>query len=534
MMEFDLTLRMMIERANKLYPNKEIVTRDYAGDFRYTYADFYQRTKRLANSLGSLGVARGERVGALCWNHHRHLELYFGVPTTGAVLHTLNLRLTPEQLVYIINHAEDKVLFVDKDLLPLAEGLAPHLKTVEHFVVVSDTKEIPETTLSPVSSYEVMLEQASPDYEFPTDISEWAPAAMCYTTATTGNPKGVVYTHRGLVLHSYAAALPDALCLAEKDVTLPFVPMFHANAWGLPFVSTWLGCKQVFPGARPQPEDLCRIIAQEKVTLAAGVPTIWMGTLEVWKAGKYDISSIRALVVGGSAAPRPMVKTYLEQFNIPIIHAYGMTETTPVVLVSRPKSYLADSDIETLLDLNAKQGLVVPGLDIKVVRDEDQEVPWDGKTMGELLVRGPWIAKEYYKDPERSKPAFKDGWLHTGDIVTIDPEGYVAIADRSKDLIKSGGEWISSLDLENTIMGHPAVAEACVIGVPDPKWQERPLACVVLRPEYKDKVTEKEILDFLDGKVARFWIPDRVIFMDEVPKTSVGKFNKKALREKLS
>lgn len=531
MMAFNLTLRMILERADKVFPKKEIITRDSSGIFRYTYADFYKRTKKLANILQNLGIKKGDRVATLAWNHHRHLELYFAIPCTGAVLHTLNLRLSPEQLVYIINHAEDQAIFVDQDLVPLLESIRDQLTSVKQIVVMSEFMELNSNTLKTALSYEALMAEASEEYQFP-DLDEWDSAAMCYTTATTGNPKGVVYTHRGLVLHSYAAAIPDAIGISESDSILPFVPMFHANAWGLPFVSTWVGATQVFPGARPQAEDICQLIQDYKVTLAAGVPTIWMATYPLWESGKYDASSLRELICGGSAAPKSMIKNYREKIGVPILHAYGMTETTPVVLVSRHKSYfenLSDNDKD---NISAKQGLLVPGLEMKVVIEDGKEVPWDGKTMGELLLRGPWIAKEYYKDPIRSAAAFSDGWLHTGDIVTVDPEGYVSIADRSKDLIKSGGEWISSLDLENTIMSHPGVLEAAVIAIPHPKWVERPLACIVLKKEYEGQVATQDIMVFLTGKVPKLWLPDRVEFLDSIPRTSVGKFYKAALRKK--
>ncbi|KLU62884.1 long-chain-fatty-acid--CoA ligase [Peptococcaceae bacterium CEB3] len=533
MMSYDLTLRAVLERAAQLFPKKEIISRDYSGTFRYTYEDFYRRVLRLANVLKDLGLSKGDRVATLAWNHHRHLELYFAVPLSGAILHTLNLRLAPEQLTYIINHAEDKTLFVDQDLLPLLESIQAQVPTVEHFIVMSDTEEIPANNLRNPLSYETLLAAAGENMAFP-DLSEWDPAAMCYTTATTGNPKGVVYTHRGLVLHSYAASIPDSLGLREADRVLPFVPMFHANAWGLPFACTWLGATQVFPGARPQAEDICQMIEEHRVTMAAGVPTIWMATYPLWASGQYDPSSLSELVCGGSAAPKSMIRNYREKLGLTVLHAYGMTETTPVALVSRPKSSMADWGEEEKYNTASKQGLLVPGLEMKVVREDGLEVPWDGKTMGELLLRGPWIAKEYYKDPVRSRAAFAGGWLHTGDIVTVDPEGYVAIADRSKDLIKSGGEWISSLDLENTLMGHPAVLEAAVIAIPHPKWLERPLACVVLRQESVGHVSQEDILDYLRGKVPKLWLPDRVEFLDSIPRTSVGKFYKQALRKQFA
>ncbi|MCL6447784.1 MAG: long-chain fatty acid--CoA ligase [Armatimonadetes bacterium] len=532
MMEYPLTLKNLLERNRLLFSKKEVFSRLLARDFRYTYGDYQKRVRRLANVLKELGVAPGDRVGTLAWNHHRHLELYFAIPCSGAVMHTLNLRLFPEQLSYVINHAEDKVIFADPDLLPLLERIAPDLKTVRHFVVMADEGEqLPETRLSPVHSYEELLSRAPEEYDFP-DLDEWSPAAMCYTTATTGNPKGVVYTHRGLFLHSLACAAADMMGIREEDVVMPVVPMFHANAWGSPFVAVWMGSKLVLPGRRLDPGSLAGLIEQERVTITLGVPTIWLGLLQLLEGGaKYDLSSLCFLLVGGSAAPEGMIRSFREKYGLYVQHAYGMTETTPLATLTRIKSYLKDAPADRFYRVAAKQGVIAPGLEMKVVDEAGREVPWDGKTMGELCLRGPWIAKEYYREPERSAEAIRDGWLHTGDIVTVDEEGYIFIMDRSKDLVKSGGEWISSVDLENTIMAHPAVAEATVIGIPHEKWQERPLACVVLKEAYKGKVSKEDILDFLRDKVVRWWIPDDVVFLEAIPKTSVGKFNKKQLRQ---
>ncbi|UMZ72739.1 long-chain fatty acid--CoA ligase [Natranaerofaba carboxydovora] len=532
MMDYQLTLKTILSRAKNIYSKKEVISRDYSEDFKYTYGDMYERVKKLGNVLEELGVKKGDKIGTLAWNNHRHLEIYFAVPMTGAILHTLNLRLSAEQLAYVINHGEDKVIFVDKDVVPLLEAIQDHLKTVEKIVIMSDTKEVPENNLKgEVFSYEALLEKASSEIEFP-DLDEKTPAAMCYTTATTGNPKGVVYTHRSIVLHCFSIICPEALDLHESDCLMPFVPMFHVNAWGLPYAATWVGANQVYPGSRPDPETVCRLMDDYKVTLGAGVPTIWMGTYPVWEQGKYEYSHIRGLVCGGSAAPRHLIKGYSQVLGIPIIHAYGMTETSPLVLASKPKSYMQDLDEEEKINIATKQGLLVPGLEMKAIDDEGNEIKWDGTEMGELLLKGPWIAGEYYKEPEKTEETIKDGWLHTGDIVTIDQEGYVKIVDRAKDLIKSGGEWISSVDLENIIMTHPNVKEAAVISVPHEKWIERPMAFVVLDDEGKDKITEKDILEHIEPKVSRIWVPDKVEFIDEIPKTSVGKFSKRVLREK--
>ncbi|MBT9172671.1 MAG: Long-chain-fatty-acid--CoA ligase [Syntrophomonadaceae bacterium] len=532
MMKHPLLIKTMLERSRKLFPKKEIFSRCFEKDHRLTYGDMHKRVCRLANVLQSLGAQRGDKIGTFAWNNHRHLELYFAVTCSDMVLHTLNLRLFPEHLIHVINHAADKIIFVDEDLIPLLERVSDQLTTVEKYVILTDKEELPPTRLSPALHYEKLLADAPETFEFPDDVDENSPAGMCYTTATTGLPKGVLYTQRSIYLHSLVQALPDIHCLAEQDVLMPVVPMFHVMAWGLPFSAAWLGTKLVMPGRVLTPDALCKLMEQEKVTISAGVPTIWMSILQHLEAGnKYDLSALRHVAIGGSAASANMIKL-LGKFGINVFHAYGMTETSPVVLASRLKSYMKEWGEDRQYALRAKQGLLLPGLDMKIVNNEGNEVAWDGKEMGELCVRGPWIAGAYFDEPERSKENFRDGWLYTNDMVTIDEEGFVLIQDRAKDLIKSGGEWISSVDLENVIMIHPAVAEAAVIAIPDPKWQERPMACVVLKAAEKDKVTEADILAFLEGKVAKWWLPDKVMFIDEIPKTSVGKFNKKALRER--
>lgn len=530
-MKYPLLIRTILERSRQLFPRKEIVSRDFSGIFRYTYGDFYKRVCRLASVLGKIGIKQGERVATLAWNNHRHLELYFAVPCTGAVLHMLNLRLFPEQILYIINHAEDKVIFIDEDLVPIIEGIQDRIKTVKCFVVMTDKGKLPDTSLSPVYSYEELLRDVPPIYKFPDDLDEWSPAAMCYTTATTGNPKGVMYSHRALYLHSLMSGMTDTFAISEADTVMPVVPMFHVNAWGLPYTATLMGAKQVLPGMRPDPKTLCSLIQSEKVTVAAGVPTIWIECFKLLQDGSYDISSLNRILAGGSAIPKAFIEAYEEELGIRVMNVYGMTETTPLTLTCRLKSYMKEWPKDQLYKLKAKQGLFVPGIEIRVVDEEGNDVPRDGSTMGELLLRGPWITEEYYKDSERTAEALRDGWFRTQDIVTIDEEGYVYIMDRSKDLIKSGGEWISSVDLENTIMAHPAVVEAAVIAIPHEKWQERPLACVVLNESEKGKVTKKDIIGFLRDNVAKWWLPEEIIFLDEIPKTSVGKFSKKKLRE---
>ncbi|MFL5800213.1 MAG: long-chain fatty acid--CoA ligase [Roseiflexaceae bacterium] len=529
LMDYPLTLTHILDRARRLFPRKEIVTKTPAGLHRHTYADMYARTGRLANALDRLGISAGGRVATFAWNNYRHLEIYFAAPCSGRVLHTLNIRLFPEQIVYIANHAEDEVVFVDTSLLPLLEKLAPQLKTVRHYVIMADGP-MPETSLPNAISYEELLAAASPDYDWPS-LDENSAVAMCYTSGTTGNPKGAVYSHRGMFLHSMMMGLADTAGIAERDVVLPVVPMFHANAWGLPYAATMAGAKQVFPGQFLDGKSLAELIQSERVTVAAGVPTIWMGLLQVLEQADYDLSSIRLMPVGGSAAPQSMIERYQTQFDAYIMHAWGMTEMSPVGTVSNLKSHMEGWPEAERFKVRAKQGTTVPGVEARVVDVDGRELPWDGRSFGELQVRGPWIISAYYND-ERSADSFQDGWFRTGDVATIDPEGYLQIVDRTKDLVKSGGEWISTVDLENVIMGHPKVLEAAVIAVSHPRWQERPLACVVPKPDFTDSLTSAEILEYLGSHVAKWQLPDEVVFIESVPKTSVGKFDKKVLRER--
>ena len=529
MMQVPLTVHSLLERAEKVFPKKCVVSRTHDQLRRVTYKEIGERTRRLASQLVELQISRGDKVGTLAWNHHRHLEAYFAAPGIGAVIHTINIRLSPEHITYIINHAEDKVLLIDEDILPLIEKIAPSLTSVKAYIIMTDKNELPSTTLSPVYSYENLLDKGDPCFQFISDLDENEIAGMCYTSATTGNPKGVEYSHRGIVLHSYALGLADTVALSERDVIMPVVPMFHVNAWGIPFAGTWFGTTQVLPGPQFTPKLLAEFIQSEKVTKTAGVPTIWLGLLQELEKGTYDTSSLEFILCGGSAAPKGLIKQFEIKHGIPFLHAYGMTETTPLATVSRLKSYQLDLPEEELLDIRAKQGLLVPGLEMKVVGAEG-EVEWNGAEMGELMLRGNWIADEYYRD-ERTNEAFKDGWLLTGDVATVDEEGTIKLVDRTKDLVKSGGEWISSVDLENALMAHEAVFEASVVAIPHPEWQERPVGCVVLKPDYRGKVTEEEIKQFLKPQFAKWWIPDQIIFMDEIPKTSVGKFLKAKLRE---
>ncbi|MBS4188759.1 long-chain fatty acid--CoA ligase [Bacillus sp. FJAT-49705] len=531
MMQTPLTMTQMIKRAERFFPKKEVVSRTASGIQRFTYKQIAERTRKLAESLQKLGVERGDKVGTMAWNHHRHLEAYFAIPCSGAILHTINIRLSPQHIVFIINHAENKVLLIDPDLVPLIEACKDKLPTVKAFIIMTDEPELPETTLSPVYHYEKLLEEASGEYEYPDDLDENEPAGMCYTSATTGNPKGVIYSHRGIVLHSMALGMADSAGVSEKDIAMPVVPMFHVNAWGLPFASVWFGTNLVMPGPYFTPKLLAELIQEEKVTITAGVPTIWLGLLKELDEHNYDMSSLRGVLCGGSAAPKGMIKAFEQKHNIPFMHAYGMTETSPLVVISTLKSYQEELSYEERLEIRAKQGILVPGLEMKIV-GKDGEVEWNGKEMGEFAIRGPWIASEYYKD-DRTKEAFRDGWLFTGDVVTIDEEGFMKIVDRTKDLIKSGGEWISSVDIENALMAHEAVFEAAVVAVPHEEWQERPVACIVLKDAYKGKIEKQELYEFLKPQFAKWWLPDEILFLEEIPKTSVGKFLKMALRDQV-
>jgi len=528
MMDYPLSLRSILYRAATVFPKKEIVSRDFSGIFRYNYGAMYERVCRLANALQRLGVAPGDRVASFAWNSHRHLELYFAVPCYGAVLNTVNLRLFKEHLVHCINFAENKVLFLDEDLVPLIESISASLTTVRAYVVMTD-RALPPTTLSPLYSYEELLAREAPEYDFPYP-DEWSGAIMAYTTATTGFPKGVVYSHRGLYLLSLTD-LTGEYGIWERDVDMPIVPMFHVNAWCRPYACALTGAKQVLPGSRPTVADLCQLMHLERVTLSAGVPTIWMAVLQhlLENPGRYDLSCVRYFVSGGAALPAKLTEAFDTKLGITLLQGYGQTETSPTTLFSQPKSYQDDLPAPEKYALRAKTGFLLPGLEMRVVNQEGREVKHDGRDMGELLLRGPWVISEYYRNPEATAAAFTDGWFRTGDIVTVDEEAFVQVVDRTRDLIKSGGEWISSVDVENVLMGHPAVAEAAVIGIPDEKWQERPLACVVVKPGAA--VTKDDLRAFLKDKLASWWMPDDFVFLDEIPKTSVGKFYKRLLRE---
>ena len=531
MMDYPLLVNQFLERASTFFPNKEIVTREGDGTHRYTYADLMKRSSRLSHALAGLGVGTGDRVGTFAWNTYRHLEVYFAAPAMGAVLHTINIRLFTEDLVYIINHAGDKVILVDPDLVPILEPLVPQLESVEHFIIMTDDRSF-TTTLPSAHNYEDLLSGVSDEYS-PVRVDENAPAGLCYTSATTGRPKGVIYTHRGVVLHSMMEAQVDTVGFRERDVVLPIVPLFHANCWGVPYTSAMVGATQVLNGIRPDPEAICRLIESEKVTLSLGVPTIWIGVLDhIDRSGKtYDFSSLREIVSGGSALPISLIQAYKEKLDVDLIQAYGMTEATPLISYNRITSRFDGLTEDEKLQMAGNQGPLVAGLEMRLVDDEGKDLPWDGEQRGELLFKGPWIADSYYNDP-RSEETFIDGWYHSGDIASVEPNGYIQIGDRVKDMVKSGGEWISSVDLETAIIAHPGVLEAAVVAIPHEKWGERPLACVVPNADSKGKLEKAEVLDFIRDKFASWWMPDDVVFIDEIPKTSVGKMDKKVLRER--
>ncbi|MDO8477317.1 MAG: long-chain fatty acid--CoA ligase [Candidatus Rokubacteria bacterium] len=530
-MDYPLTLTQFFERARKIFHRKTMATRvPGLGLQRYTYRDYADRVCRLSAALAGLGLKKGDRVGTFAWNSHRHMEIYFAAPLMGMVLHTVNIRLSAQDLTYIINHAEDQVLIVDASLWHLLEPIRKDLKSVKHVIVMKDspTAEIPAGALD----YEALVADANPIEAWPK-LDETDAAGMCYTSGTTGHPKGVLYTHRGIYLHCFGSSTVDVLGICERDVILHIVPMFHANAWCVPFAGVMNGSTQIFGGPNPQPRDIIEIVHNERVTVVGAVPTVWIAIQAILeKEPQWDISSIRCIPIGGSAAPKSLIELFDKKYGAYMLHAWGMTEMSPLGTVCRPRSYTDSLPEEERYNIRAKQGAMVAGVDMRIVDEGGRLQPWDGKSVGEIQVRGPWITSGYYNNPAGAAQFTEDGWFRTGDVASIDSEGYVQITDRTKDLIKSGGEWISSVDMETAIMDHPKVLEAAVIAVPHERWQERPLACVVPKPEFKDKLTEKEILDHLTPRVAKWWLPDEVVFIDAVPKTSVGKFDKKVLRER--
>ena len=531
MMDTPVSLIHLFDRATRLFADKEVITATPSGLQRVSYGEWGERTRRLGGVLDDLGISEGGRVATFAWNTSRHLELYFAPPCTGRVAHTLNLRLFPEQLTYIVNHAADEVIFLDHSVAGLIWPLMETFETVRHVVLMDDGAPAPDAdAIAPeVHDYEDLLAAATPtDW---TPVPENRAGSMMYTSGTTGNPKGVVYSHRSMVLHTFGAMMTDTLGIHERDVILPVVPMFHANSWGLAHAGVATGATLVMPGADLSAPALATLIADEGVTVAAGVPTIWMGVLPELEG--RNTSALRAIPCGGSAVPRALSEGYREVTGLPLLQAWGMTETSPLAAVCNIKSTLDNLDDDAKADLRTTVGLITPGVDFRITEPETgEELPWDGEASGELQVRGPWVAATYYDDDRASESFTNDGWLRTGDVAVCDAEGYIRLVDRTKDLIKSGGEWISSVELENEIMAHPDVTEAAVIGVTSTKWGERAMACVVAA-EGAD-LSADDVLAWLDGRVVKWWMPDRVEFIDEVPKTSVGKFSKKTLRDRFA
>lgn len=530
MMEFPLLISQMLQHADKYHGDSEIVSKTVSGEIhRYTYRDAHLRTKQLANALQRMGVQKGDRVGTLAWNTFRHFEAYFGIAGIGAVSHTVNPRLFPEQILYIINHAKDRFLFVDETFVPLIEQLEPELKTVEKVVILTDNDQF-DTTLSNWIAYETLISAENNEFDWPI-FDERSASSLCYTSGTTGNPKGVLYAHRSTVLHAYTVCMPDGLAISARDVVMPVVPMFHVNAWGLPYVCSMTGAKIVFPGPFMDGKSLTQLIHEEDVTFSAGVPTIWAGVDAHLKETNQKISSVKRIIIGGSAVPQSMIRNYQTEYDVEVIQGWGMTELSPLGTINTFKKKHLDLDEESQYALRTTQGRVLFGIDMKIVDPEGKELPWDGEAFGDLLIRGPNVLTNYFghDDDLLIKDDEERGWFMTGDVATIDPDGYMQITDRSKDVIKSGGEWISSIELENTAVAHPDVIEAAVIAIPHPKWDERPLLVIVKKPS--SELTKETMLKFFDGKVAKWWIPDDVAFVDEIPHTATGKILKTKLRE---
>ena len=528
MMDMPLLISGLLQHADRHHADTEIVSKTVDGSVhRYTYRDAHARARKLAGALQRLGVQPGERIATLAWNSYRHFEIYYAVAGSGAVIHTINPRLFPDQITYIANHAEDRYVFFDLSFAPLLEKLAPLLKTVKGYVAMCAPEAMPKANIPDLLCYEALLEKEKDDLQWPS-FDERTAACLCYTSGTTGNPKGALYSHRSTMIHAYGAALPDALNLSARDVVLPVVPMFHVNAWSLPYSCAMVGAKMVFPGPHLDGKSLHNLFETEGVTFSAGVPTVWLGLLSYMKEQKLKFSTLKRTVIGGSACPSAMIRAFQDEYGVEVLHAWGMTEMSPLGTVTTFKAKHAGWTKEQRVALQNKQGRAIFGVDMRIVGEDGSELPNDGKAFGDLQVRGPWVIQSYFKD-EGGDP-LRQGWFPTGDVATLDPDGYMQITDRSKDVIKSGGEWISSIDLECIAMAHPAIAEAAVIGIKHPKWDERPIVVAVKKPG--QEVSKEEVLRFYEGKIAKWWMPDDVVFVAELPHTATGKLSKLTLREK--
>ncbi|MFZ6742504.1 3-(methylthio)propionyl-CoA ligase [Undibacterium sp. JH2W] len=528
MMSKPMLISSLIEHADRYFGKNEIVSRRVEGDIhRYNYNECHKRSKKLANAFAKLGVKLGDRIATLAWNGYRHLEAYYAVSGSGAVLHTINPRLHPEQIVYIANHAEDQYLLFDMTFLPIVQAIASHCPGIKGYIMMCDRDKLPVDSKIPnLMAYEDLIEAHSDDYIWPM-FDENSASSLCYTSGTTGNPKGALYSHRSTILHSYGSSLPDGLNVSARDSVLPVVPMFHVNAWGLPYSAPLNGAKLVFPGPHLDGKSLYELFEQEKVTFSAGVPTVWLGLLTYVAQNNLKFSTFKRTVIGGSACPPAMMKTLRHTYGVEVVHAWGMTEMSPLGTAGTLMAKHADLAEEEKEAILQKQGHVLYGVDMKIVDDVGKELPWDGKTYGNLLVKGPWIIQSYFKN--EGGDVLQDGWFPTGDVATIDAEGYMQITDRSKDVVKSGGEWIGTIDLENVAVSHPAILQAACIGVFHPKWDERPLLLAVKKTGAE--VTKEELLQFFEGKVAKWWLPDDVVFIDSLPLGATGKILKNKLRE---
>jgi len=533
MMDTELQISSILRHADRNFGDREIVSVTADNPLhRYTYADCFRRTRQLANALGNLGLAAGDRIATMAWNDYRHLEAYYAIAGSGFVCHTINPRLFPEQIVFIINHAEDRWIMVDLLIVPLLEKIADQISGVEGFIILTDEQHMPETTLKNAISYESFIGDESDEFDWPV-FDERSASALCYTSGTTGDPKGVLYDHRSTVLHAYAGAMADTMALSSKDCVLPVVPLFHVNAWGVPYSTLMTGCKLVFPGPKMgDGETLYQLMEQEEVSLALGVPTVWLALLQYAESVGKKLNKLQRTVIGGAAVPESMIREFRDKHDVVVMQGWGMTEMSPLGTIGTLKYGMESLTPDEEVSIRAKAGRGIFGVEMRIVDDEGKELPWDGVAYGSLQVRGPWICSDYFKLDGAGGAHTDDGWFDTGDVAIIDQLGYMSITDRTKDVIKSGGEWIGSIEIENTVMGHDSVAEAAVIGVAHPKWTERPLL-IIIKAEGA-QLERDEILGWLEGKIAKWWIPDDVVFVEEIPHTATGKIRKIELRKQFA